>query len=178
MTDKTAVCVFPWEVDILNLVHGQEITEVSIDQMCDMQGAVKVEKLKMKHSKVRPPELRHQLEIMAYVDPEDDPANDPAAEYERMAQKYGMDKEFPMPCVERVYGQFSSGAFAARLKDHGADRLPKPAALKAADEGLDKAPDQMSVGELRQALSERKVPWKVTEGKAALIAKLEDVLVT
>jgi hypothetical protein len=173
MTDKTAVCVFPWEIDILSLVHGQEIKEVSIESMCSMEGAVKVEKHKLKHSNVQPPELRHQLEIMAYVDPEEDPANDPAAEYGRMVDKYGMDKELPIPCVARVYGEFSSGAFAARLKDHAKDRMPKPAALKAADEGLGKAPDQMTVGELRNALNERSIPWKVTEGKAALATKLE-----
>jgi len=173
MTDKTAVCVFPWELDILSLVHGQEIKEVTIDQMCDLQGAVKVEKQKMKHSKVVPPDLRSQFEIMAYVDPEEDPALDPAAEYERMANKYGMDKELPIACVTRVYGEFSSGAFTSRLEKFAKDRLPKPAALKAADEGLDKAPNQMSIGELRDALKEREIHWKVTEGKAALAAKLE-----
>ena len=178
MTDKTAVCVFPWEIDILSLVHGQEIKEVSIDQMSDMQGAVKVEKHKLKHSKVQPPELRHQLEIMAYVEPDEDPANDPAAEYSRMVDKYGMDKELPIPCVARVYGEFSSGAFTAKLKEHARESLPKPAALKAADEGLGKAPDQMTVKELRDALTEREVPWKVTETKAQLIEKLEGVLVT
>lgn len=173
MTDKTAVCVFPWELDVLALVHGQEIKEVSIDAMCNMDGAVKIEKHKLKHAKVQPPELRHQLEIMAYVEPDQDPANDPAAEYNRMIEKYGMDKELPIPCVTRVYGEFSSGAFVARLKEHARERMPRPAALKAADEGLGKAPDQMSIGELRDALHERGVKWKVTESKADLIAKLE-----
>lgn len=178
MTDATAVCVFPWELDILALVHGQEVKEVSIDDMCKLDGAVKVEKHKLKHSKVQPPELRHQLEIMAYVDPEEDPANDPGAEYQRMVDKYGMDKELPIPCVARVYGEFTSGAFTSKLKEHADDRLPKPSFLKATDEGLDKAPDQMSVKELREALSERGIEWKATEGKATLIEKLEGVLVT
>lgn len=178
MTDKTAVCVFPWELDILSLVHGHEIKEVSIEEMTRMEGAVKVEKQKMKHSKVQPPELRHQLEIMSYVDPDEDPANDPAGEYERMVNKYGMDKDLPIACVTRVFGEFSSGAFAAKLKEHAEDSVPKPAALKAAEEGLDKAPDQMSVKELRDALTEREVPWKVTENKQALVEKLEVVLVT
>jgi len=179
MTDKTAVCVFPWELAILQLVHQQEVVEVPIDDMCKMKdGVVKIEKQKQKHSKVLPPDLRSQYEIMAYVDPEEDPANDPTGEYERMVNKFGMDKELPIPCVARVYGEFTSGAFTAALKEHAHDRQPKPAHLKATDEGLGKAPDQMSVKELRDALTEREVPWKVTQTKAQLIEKLEGVLVT
>jgi hypothetical protein len=179
MTDKTAVCVYQWEVEILALVHGQEIKEVSIDEMSVMkEGVIKVEKQKLKHAKVRPPELRHQLEIMAYVEQDEDPANDPAGEYARLADKYGMDKELPIPCVTRVYGEFSSGAFTARLKECAKDRLPKPAFLKAVDEGLDKAPDQMTVGELREALDERGIEWGAREGRAALREKLEGALVT
>ncbi len=177
MTDKTAVCVYPWELPILQLVHQQEVVEVPIDDMCKMKdGVLKVEKQKQKHSKVLPPDLRSQYEIMAYVEPDEDPASDPAGEYERMANKYGMDKELPIPCVARVYGEFTSGAFIAALKEHGKERMPKPAHLKAADEGLGKAPDQMSIGELRDALKERGVAWKITEGKAALAEKLEAAL--
>lgn len=172
--DNTAVCVFPWEMDILQHIHMQEVTEVSIDEMANQkEGVVKVEKVKMKHSKVAPPSLREQLQIMAYVDPEEDPANDPAAEYQRLADKYGMDKDLPMPVVSRIYGEFSSGAFEAKLKQFSKDNQPKPAFLKATDEGLGKAPEQMSVGELREALNERSIKWKVTEGQAALAAKLE-----
>jgi hypothetical protein len=171
MTDKTAICVYPWEVDVLALVHGQAIEEVSIEQMCDMKGPLKVEKLKLKHTEHPAPDLRSQLEIMAYVDPEEDPANDPAGEYERLAMKYGMDKELPIACVTRVYGEFSSGAFEARLQKYAKDRQPKPAALKAADEGLNKQPIDMTVGELREALKERGIKWKVTEGQAVLAAR-------
>jgi len=180
MTDKTAVCVFPWEMDVLALVHGQEIKEVSIDEMCNMQGAVKVEKQKLKKlpglRAEYAPGLREQLEAMCYVDPDEDPANDPAAEYNRLAEKYGMDKELPITCVTRVYGEFTSGAFTAMLKKHAEDSMPRPAVLEAADEG--KAPGEMSRAELREALTARGVEWKVTEGKAALVAKLEAVLET
>jgi hypothetical protein len=41
------------------------------------------------------------------------------------------------------------------------------------DEGLEKEPSDMTVGELRAALKERGISWKVTEGQAALAAKLE-----
>ncbi|TAK84371.1 MAG: hypothetical protein EPO20_14890 [Betaproteobacteria bacterium] len=178
--DNTAVCVFPWEMPILQLVHMQEVTEVSIDEMATQrEGVVKVEKLKLKHTDKPAPDLRSQLEIMAYVDPDEDPVNDPASEYERLVNKYGMDKDLPIPCVTRIYGEYAEGgAFAAALEKHAKNRLPKPAALKAMDEGLGKAPDQMSIAELRAALKERGIEWKVTDTKVALVAKLEEVLVT
>jgi len=176
--DNTAICVFPWEMDLLQHIHMQEVTEVSIDEMANQkEGVMRVEKLKLKHTDKPAPDIRSQLEIMSYVDPEEDPTLDPAAEYQRLADKYGMDKDFPMPVVERIYGTFSSGGFEARLKQHAKDRQEKPAALKAMNEGLDKAPSQMSVGELRAALKERGLPWKVTEGRVALIEKLTEALV-
>lgn len=176
MTDKTAVCVFPWEIDILALVHGQAIEEVSIEQMCDLKAPMKVEKLKLKHTEHPAPDLRAQLEIMAYVDPDEDPANDPAGEYERLAMKYGMDKELPIACVTRVFGEFSSEAFTARLQKFAKDRQPKPNALKAADEGLNKEPKDMTVGELRAALKERGQKWNIREGQAVLAERLEAAL--
>jgi hypothetical protein len=177
MTDKTAVCVFPWELQVLQLVHGGAVEEKSIDEMSAVkEGVVKIEKQKTKHSNVMPPDLRAQLEMMAYVDPEEDPARDPASEYQRMVDKYGMDKELPIPCVARVYGEFSSGAFERVLEKHAKDVAPRPTYLKAADEGLGKSPDQMSMKELRDALTERGVSWKATEGKAALAEKLEAAL--
>lgn len=179
MTDKTAVCVFPWEIDVLALVHGQEIKEVSIDDMVSMQGAVKIEKQKLKKlpelKQDYAPDLRAQLEAMCYVDPDEDPCNDPAAEYNRLAEKYGMDKEVPFACVTRVYGEFSSGAFTAKLKEHAEERGPKPAHL-GAEEGVE--PADMSREQLRAELSARGIQWKVTEGKAALVAKLEAALET
>lgn len=178
MTDKTAVCVYPWELPILALIHGDAVEEKTIDELCDLKGPVKVEKQKLKHAKVQPPGLREQYEIMAYVDPEEDPANDPGTEYDRMVGKYGMDKEFPMPVVERIFGQFSTGNFERLLKEHLDDRQEKPSALKARDEGLGKSPEQMTVGELREALNERGIEWTVKDNKAALVAKLEEVLVT
>lgn len=169
MTDSTSVCVFPWEVDILKLVHGDGVEEVTIDKMCEIKGAVRVEKLKQKHSNVAPPSLREQLEAMTYVDPEQDPANDPAAEFERLAVKYGMDKEMPMSCVERVYGQFTSGAFESKLKQFAKDRAPAPA-VQGAEDGEELA--SLTREELREACRERGIPFKATESAEALRAKL------
>lgn len=175
MTDKTSVCIFPWEIDVLALVHGQEIKETSIDDMASMQGAVKVEKTKFKHSKDGGPDLRAQLEAMCYVDPEDDPCNDPAAEYNRLGEKYGMDKEFPVACVERVYGRFESGAFTAKLQEFAEERIEKPAHLNVEES---KSPADMSRDELRAQLKEMGIAFKATEGRDALAAKLEAALET
>jgi hypothetical protein len=181
MTDATAACVFPWELDILSLVHGQEIKEVPIEEMANQKdGVVKVERQKLKklpNLKAKyAPDLRHQLEAMCYVDPDEDPALDPVSEYDRLAMKYGMDKDLPIACVTRVYGEFSSGAFEAKLKQYAKDSMEKPVGLRATDEGLEKAPDLMTIKELRDALKDRGVEWKVTESKADLVAKLEDNL--
>lgn len=178
MTDATAVCIFPWEIPLLAHIHGQEIAEQSIEQMSTVKdGVVKKEKIKFKYQGLDGPSLRHQLEVMVYVDPEEDPALDPATEYQRMADKYGMDKDLPIPVVTRVFGEFSSGAFEAKLKEFAKERLPKPNLLKARDEGLDGAPDQLSVAELRDALDVRQIVWTAKDTKQILVKKLEEALV-
>jgi len=178
MTDATAVCVYPWEKRVLELVHGQDVEEVTIDEMADVKdGVVKKERVRVHGHLLQGPDLRQQLEAMAYVDPEEDPALDPASEYNRLAEKYGADKEFPMLVVERIYGQFDSGGFAKVLKEFSEESAPKPSHLKASDEGLLTPPNKMKVGELRQALTERGVEWDVSEGKKELREKLEGALV-
>jgi len=126
MTDKTAVCVYPWEVRLLEAVHGQGVEVVSIDQMCDMGKTVRVENVKLNHTDHQAPSLRQQLIDMACVDPDSDPARDPESEYGRMAEKYGMDKEVPLPVVTRLYGESSPGGAwekevrrLAKEKPHG-----------------------------------------------------------
>lgn len=176
MTDKTAVWVFPWELAILQLVHNDSVEQKTIDELCDLKKPLKVEKQKLKHSEVAPPDLRQQFEIFEYVDPDEDPAKDPASEFDRMVAKYGMDKEFPMPCVERVYGQFSSGNFERMLKEKAEDRAEKPNYLKAIDEGMSRSPLDMTVGELRKELSARSIKWAVRDGQEQLAAKLEAAL--
>ena len=178
MTDATAVCVYPWEARLLAHIHGQDVREVSVDEMATQrEGVVKKEKIKFKFSGLPGPDLRQQLEAMAYVDPEEDPALDPSSEYNRLADKYGMDAEVKMLVVTLIYGQFESGAFEKVLGDHAKQRTPKPAHLKASDEGLLKAPNKMNVGELREALTARGVDWETSEGKKDLLAKLEGALV-
>lgn len=168
MTDKTSVCVYPWEKAILEQIHGGGVQEVTIDEMCDLKGPVKVEKVK--HVRVlddgKLPDsgltLRQQLVDMAKVDPEDDPTQDPEAEYSRLIDKYGQDKEVPLPVVTRVYGEYISGAFAAALK----------AAREAA--GTSKPIDEMNINELRAALRADGIEFD----KKATKEELRDLLAT
>lgn len=173
--DNTAVCVYPWEKPLLEHVHLNNVEEVSIEHMATQkEGVIKVEKLKLKHTESRAPDLRAQLDAMAYVDPEEDPANDPAAEFNRLAEKYGMDSQFPMPVVERIYGSFQEGgAFTAKVKEFAKDRAPKPAHLRVQDEPEAESMSGMSREELRTVCRGRGIPFKVTDSKDALIGKLE-----
>lgn len=177
--DATAVCVFPWEMQILQHIHGSDVKEVSIDELCSMDGALKVEKLKAKRegAKLDAPDMRQQLEIMVYVDPDSDPAEDPAGEYNRLSMLYGMDADLPMTNVARLFGEFHSGGFEKLLAGFAKQRAPKPRIVQAREEGLDNAPEKLSVAELRDALDVRSVKWAPVDNKAVLVKKLEEALV-
>jgi hypothetical protein len=125
MTDATMVCIFPWEKRVLELVHGQDTTEVTIDELCSTRDVVKVEKIKLNHATAHAPDQRAQYEAMCEVDPEEDPADNPEGEYSRLIEKYGMDKDLPIPAVTRIFGEFSSGAFTAALKEFKKESVPK-----------------------------------------------------
>lgn len=169
MTDKTAVCIFPWEMAILSQIHGGDVEEVSIDSMCSLKGAVKVQKNSYKRSYEGEaevaPKLREQLEAMARVPDDESPLDDPESEYGRLVDKYGMDKEIPLPVVTRVYGEFMSGAFAAALKQ----------AQEAAPEsrGLEKPIAEMSINELRGELGRLGIDYDKTATKVELLDLLE-----
>lgn len=176
--DATPVCVFPWEKPVLEHIHGQDVQEVSIDEMADQKdGVAKKERMRIGNKELVGPDLRQQLETMAYVDPEMDPALDPVSEYNRLGEKYGMDAEYPIPVVERIFGRFDSGGFEKVLAQHAKVKMAKPAHLKAEDEGLSKAPSKMNVGELREALTARGIDWESSEGKKDLVERLEGALV-
>ena len=180
MTDKTVVCIFPWEKPLLELVHGGGVDEVTIDQMCEMGKPMAVERQKLNHTENYAPDLRGQLEQMTLIPPSEDPVLDPAAEYNRLAEKYGLDKEFPVPCVERIYGQFGSGAFAARVQEvHNAALAAERAEGtlgKVRKAGGTKDPETMSVAELRDKLSMAGVRFDPTLVKAELVQLFRDTL--
>lgn len=173
MTDKTAVCVFPWEKAILEQIHGGDVEEVSIDQMCDLKGPIKVEKIKFSRkiedgkTQDNAPNLRAQLQEMIQVSEDDDPTKDPDMEYGRLVDKYGADKDINVPVVTRVYGEFNSGAFTAALKE--AKRSGRKAAAST-----DKTVETMSINELRKALRSAGIEFDQTATKV----ELADLLAT
>jgi len=113
MTDDTAVCVFPWEKPLLEEIHGQNATVVTINEMCDTSGVARVEKVKFASRPLEDggftkadyaPDLRAQLEAMAEVPDDEDPLHNLDAEFGRMVEKYGMHPEVKATVVEKVYG--------------------------------------------------------------------------
>jgi hypothetical protein len=177
MTDKTAVCVFPWELQILQLVHADSVEEVTIDKLCDVkQGAIKVEKIKLKHTEHPAPGLREQYEIMAYVDPEEDPAKDPRFGVRPAREQVRHGQGLPDAVHRAGVRALGAGNFKRALEEHADDVAPKPTYLKALDEGMTRSPQDMSVGELRRELKERGIKWSPREGQAELAKKLEGAL--
>lgn len=168
MTDKTAVCIFPWEKQLLEHIHGGEVEETTIAAMCALGDAVKVQKNAFKRAdgevSETAPTLKQQLEAMIVVPDDEDPLQDPEAEYSRLVDKYGMDKDMPLPVVSRVYGELNSGAFAAALKD----------TAKANAKPSGKSPDEMSINELRTELRRQSVDFDPTSTKE----ELRDLLAT
>lgn len=172
MTDKTPVCIYPWEKRLLELIHGGDVQEVSIDEMCSLSGAVKIERVKQPRIGKNPddPEsdpaltLRQQMEAMVVVDPDYDPAQDPAGEYGRLIDKYGMDKDMPLPVVTRIYGEFDSGTFAAALEAAAKTDEPRKPSKPVAD---------MSINELRAELTARGIDFDRTATKEEMRDLLE-----
>jgi len=116
MTDKTPVCIYPWEKVLLEMIHGS-VVEHSIEELSTLKEAAKIEKMRMNHGAYYAPSLRESLINMAIVDPEEDPVLNPEAEYARLSEKYGLDKDVPMAVVTRAYGEFHSKNFERALKE-------------------------------------------------------------
>ena len=175
VTDKTAACVFPWEKPILERIHGGSVEEVSIDEMCNLKGAARVEKNRSYQrqdgveSEV-PPNLRAQLEAMATVGENDDPSEDPQTEYNRLVEKYGMDAEVKMPVVSVVYGLATAGAFEREVQD--AVARAKTEAPRAKRQG--KPVEEMSINEVRKALRDAGIDYD----QKAKLPELRDQLAT
>lgn len=115
------------------------------------------------------PDLRQQLETMASVDPNDSPMDDPASEYGRMIEKYGMHPKIDLPVVEKVYG--NERAFRSCMRDFGAGRTPDFLMEDDGEEG-EKAVADMTAEELRQLLDKMGVsfPPKASRTKLEEIA--------
>lgn len=171
LTDKTAVCVFPWEAPILEEIHGSNAVPVTIDEMCDLKSPIKVKQLKLKHATEKMPNLREQLEAMVKVDPLRNPLEDPEAEFARMEGCYGRHLEVNLPNVTKVYG--SVGNFRRAMRDFAMGKTPD-----FLDQGGpieipgEKPVAEMTDGEIRAILRER----KVTIPKGVEREELEELL--
>lgn len=176
LTDNTPVCVYPWEVPILNEIHAGNAQLVTIDQLCDLKGGVAKE-IKPKKREVngrvftadRSPTLREQFESLTKVDPELNPLKDPAAEFARLCALYGMHTDIPLPNAEKVYG--SLVGFRAAMKEYAAGRSPDVAGETGPIEE-EKPVAEMSDVELKEKLKEMKIPFS----KKATREELEDLL--
>jgi hypothetical protein len=111
---------------------------------------------------------------MMYVAPEEDPCLDPGSEYMRLSDKYGMDKELPISCVERIYGQLQAGGFAAKLKEFESVRVPKPKSVSAAEAGFGKPVERMTISEARAELDRLSIAWSKNDKLPDLRVKLEE----
>jgi hypothetical protein len=148
MTDNTTVCVFPWEKPILEEIHGGNAEQVSIDEMCSLRGAVKVKELKLKHeTSEKGLDLRAQLEAMARVLPDQNPLDDPEAEFNRLVQRYGMHMDVNLPNVTKVFGSF--GNFRVALRDYARGRVP--AMFEEASSPIDVEEEEKPLAEMTDA---------------------------
>lgn len=148
MTDKTAVCVFPWEKPLVEEIHGGQAVVVTIDEMCSKDGVAKVQDIR---KVVRLPKRkdqdgkemiaerglnqREQLELMQKVAPEDNPMHDLEGEWGRMIEKYGPHPEVKTSVAEKVYGRV--GNFRLCCRDFAAGRVPAFLADNDEDTDLD-----------------------------------------
>lgn len=158
MTDRTPVCVFPWEGPILAEIHGGNAVEVSIDELCNLQGAAKVRPIKLRHETSEPgKEMRAQFEAMAKIPPDENPLNDPEAEYGRLCERYGKHIDVDIFNVEKVFG--SAGSFRRAMREYANGRVPE--GLDVANSGPivpgEKPMSEMTDAEIRAVLKEREI---------------------
>lgn len=173
ITDRTPVCVFPWEQPILEEIHGVNASPITIDELCDLQGA-KVKTVKPREREVEGkkvmvdegPTMREQYEAMVEVDPESNPLNDPEAEFERLANTYGMHTQIKLANVEKVYG--SMGGFRMAMRDYAKGKTPDFVGETGPIEAEEKPLAEMSTPELRTLLKGRGVDVPKRAGREVL----------
>lgn len=180
ITDATPVCVFPWEKPLIEEIHGGSAVVITIDQMCSKDGVKSVKKLKLHNTGRRDqddkeltpeyaPDQRGQLEAMTLVDPDNNPLDDPAGEYARMMEKYGMHPKIELTVVEKVFG--NERTFRSCMRDFAAGRTPD---FLMEDDGLEgeKVIADMTAEELRAMLDKLGVtfPAKATRAKLEELA--------
>jgi hypothetical protein len=173
MTDRTPVCVFPWEKPILEEIHGGNAQEISLEELCELRGATKIQKIKPRQREINGkkivsdevPSMRAQYEAMVKVNPDENPLEDPEAEFGRLAEKYGMHLQVNLPNVEKVYG--SVGNFRRALKDYASGRSPDFVG-ETGPITEDKPVAEMSDKKLKEALKAMGVKFDGNSGREVL----------
>ena len=103
LTDETAVVVWQHEIPILEEIHGEgNVSEVTAEAAKGLDAGYKAKKGDLMKL---PPSV--SIGLGEVFDGE------PAVEYERLVQLYGMHPKVEMPMVEKVYGRFKEGKFSA-----------------------------------------------------------------
>lgn len=157
LTDRTPVCVWPWEKPILEEIHGGNAQEVTLDELCDLKNPLKVKTIKLKNAVGgRMLTLREQFESMIKVDPDRNPLQDPEQEFDRLIGVYGRHLEVNLPNVMKVYG--SIGNFRRAMRDYATGKTPDFLDVSGPiDVPGEKPTAQMTDAEIKAALKEKKV---------------------
>jgi hypothetical protein len=179
MTDKPMVCVFPWEIPLLEVIHGDgSVLVQEIDDLTDFGAKAIVQRIKLKHTEEHAPDLRQQLINFCNELPDGiEPFDDPRSEYDRMANVYGMHPEVKQSIVENVYGRYDSGNFAKMVRSvadaHNAEEVESEGGTGKADPD---AVDGMSGADVREALAKREVSFKNNDAVVGLKRRLKVIL--
>lgn len=158
VTDDTPVIVWPWEKPLIEEIHGGNSVEINVDDMVKLTGAKSVKTIKMQEREdkdgktvqaIAAPSPRDSILKMLDVDPENDPLDDPAQEWARMVQFYGMHPAIQISVVEKVYS--NERLFRQCMRDFAAGRVPEFLAdMDEAIEDEDNIPiAEMTITQLR-----------------------------
>lgn len=177
ITDKTAVCVWPWEKPLIEEIHGGQAILVSIDDMCSKEGVKSTKKIKLKEGRrdqdgnemipEYAPDLRAQLTQMTLPSEDNNPMDDPAAEYGRMLDKYGQHPDIKIAVVDKVFN--NERMFRQAMRDFAAGRTPD---FLMDDEGSEEessiAISDMDPEQLREMLNKLGVKFPPKASRAKL----------
>lgn len=166
LTDSTPVLVYPWEVPILERIHGEG--NVNEENTKETERWLRLTGVNQPSDTVKETHGGQIKTIPAY-----DPSIDIAAEYMRMVNKYGMDPDRPMPVVEFCYGLARSGQFEAAVLENIPEELRAGRVARILREG---GADSLSGAEIRSALDQRKIVFKRTASLSTLRSLLNDAL--
>lgn len=176
--DKTAVCVFPWERELLEEIHGGGAEHKTIEELTTFKGVVSAKKLKLPipgTGALPAGDLKSQLRAMTIVPAEDDPAHDLSAEFVRLQEKYGMHPSVNMTVVEKVYG--NAGNFSRAVRKYTGKKPPR--GEEAEHDPRNDEIDESSIAgmngkELKAELRKREIPFDTN----AKLDELRDLLKT